>query len=99
MKKFYQIILEEIRQLGKESKQPEIPDNLKQIYENFIQESYIAALATENGYDIKSLSLLGLQNLLNDKIMRAKDIYDSLHTQYEKYLTEKDTYLAELTQS
>jgi DNA repair exonuclease SbcCD ATPase subunit len=94
-------LIKEIRQLGKQPKQPEIPANLKDIYDKFIKESYDAALTTETQYDINSFNdkLSELQGLLNNKIIQAKNINDELHLQYEKYLTEKDTFLAELTQS
>ena len=94
-------LIKEIKQLGKQPKQPEIPANLKEIYDNFIKESYDAALTTETQYDINSFNdkLSELQGLLNNKIRQAKKINDELHLQYEKYLTEKDTFLAELTQS
>jgi hypothetical protein len=92
-------LINEIRQLGKApTSKPNIPD-LEQIYQKLSDDSYNEALATETNYNILTFDkdLNNLKDLLNTKISQAKEINNKLHLQYEKYLTEKDTFLAELT--
>ena len=93
-------LIKEIRQLDKEPKQPTIP-NLEQIYTDYIRASYNASFDIETKYNISTFDedLNKLKVLLNTKISQAKEINNELHLQYEKYLTEKDTILAKLTQS
>jgi hypothetical protein len=94
-------LIEEIKNLGKEPKKAYLEQNLQQIYTTYIIESYEASSNTENQYNISTFDtdLNKLQVLLNTMISQAKEINNKLHLQYEEYLTEKDTILAELTKN